>query len=104
MTVGRLMKQEDRAHKLTAYAEHIGYLRDRWQDEKEYEDWQDYIESARKQCPANFKFVKLTRSGTNLLCWFELDTLEKTTLQIKVTSKKWELLSFPKKGGDNAKG
>ena len=28
--------------------EQVSYLHDRWQDEKEYEDWQDYIDSATK--------------------------------------------------------
>lgn len=36
----------------------IGNLRDRWEDEKEYEDWEDYEEAMKKLIPKEFEFVK----------------------------------------------
>lgn len=36
-------------------------LRDRWEDEKEYEDFNDYVEAAKKLVPMNFIFVGLTK-------------------------------------------
>lgn len=30
----------------------LGYFRDRWQDEKEYEPWSDYVEAVRKAVEA----------------------------------------------------
>lgn len=39
----------------------FGYLHDRWQDEHEYEDFQDYINRAKKALPEDFEFVKMTK-------------------------------------------
>ena len=44
-------------------AQHLGYLFDRWQDEKEYEDFSDYVASMKKIIEgAGGKFVKMTKS------------------------------------------
>ena len=37
------------------------YLHDRWQDEREYEDWKDYIDAMRKIVPADTTFVKASK-------------------------------------------
>ena len=42
--------------------QHLGYLRDRWQDEKEYEDFNDYILSAKKCIEsAGAEFISLKK-------------------------------------------
>jgi predicted transcriptional regulator len=33
-------------------------LKERWDDEKEYEDWANYVKVLRKLTPKGFKFVK----------------------------------------------
>lgn len=32
---------------LKNYAEWMGYVRDRWEDEKEYEDWSEYVRTIK---------------------------------------------------------
>jgi len=42
--------------------EQVSYLHDRWQDEKEYEDWQDYIDSATKLVEkSGLEFIGLSK-------------------------------------------
>ncbi len=41
--------------------EYLGYLYDRWQDEKEYEDFNDYKVAMEKKLPSDFKFVTMTQ-------------------------------------------
>lgn len=36
----------------------LSYLYDRWQDEKEYEDFADYIEQMKKLAPEGTRFIK----------------------------------------------
>jgi hypothetical protein len=44
---------------LDSCAERLGYLRDRWQDEKEFEDFAAYIAEMKKLVPTNdFTFVR----------------------------------------------
>ncbi len=33
---------------VTKNAQQLFYLKDRWRDEREYEDWQDYVDAAAK--------------------------------------------------------
>jgi hypothetical protein len=44
----------------------IGSLYDRWQDESQYENWNDYVEAARKALPPSFTFVKLNKKPFSL--------------------------------------
>jgi hypothetical protein len=37
-------------------------LRDRWQDEKEYEDFSDYIARIKKAIPSDFEVLKVTKA------------------------------------------
>jgi hypothetical protein len=46
---------------MNALGEHLGYLRDRWQEEKEYEEFDDYVLSVKNNTPPGFEFVSLTR-------------------------------------------
>jgi hypothetical protein len=39
----------------------LGYLRDRWQDEHEYENFSDYIDAIKPAIPAPFLFVKMAK-------------------------------------------
>jgi len=39
----------------------LEYLHDRWQDEKEYENWTDYVDVMRKLTPPETEFVKATK-------------------------------------------
>lgn len=41
--------------------ERLGYLHDRWQDEKEYEDFAEYVNVMKSITPSPFTFVKATR-------------------------------------------
>ena len=43
-------------------ADYFGYLRERWKDEKEYEDFADYREAFTKNLPQGAKFVSMTQS------------------------------------------
>lgn len=40
----------------------LEYLYDRWQDEKEYEDFAEYKKVAQGYCTGDVKFEKLTKS------------------------------------------
>jgi predicted N-acyltransferase len=54
----------------TGALEYLGYCYDRWQDEKEYEDWQDYATALMKK----FKQVNPTKITKSPFCvWFMLD-------------------------------
>ena len=37
-------------------------LHDRWQDEKKYEDFKDYLEALKKNAPDRIEVLKLTKS------------------------------------------
>ena len=47
--------------KLRKYSDHVGYLRDRWQDEKEYEDWSEYEQSAKSNLPEECGFLRIKK-------------------------------------------
>lgn len=46
---------------LNKMLKHLGYLWERWQDEKEYEDWKDYIIAAKKVLPKDCIFISLSK-------------------------------------------
>ena len=46
---------------MDASADRMCYLYGRWQDEKEYEDFNDYIDAMRKMLPDGFKFEGATK-------------------------------------------
>lgn len=46
---------------VNASADRMCYLYDRWQDEYQYEDFNDYIDAMRKMLPDDFKFEGATR-------------------------------------------
>lgn len=43
-------------------ADMLGYLKGRWSDEHEYEDWNEYAKKMKEIAPKGFTFVKATRS------------------------------------------
>lgn len=43
-------------------AERMGYLRDRWLDEREHENWADYVAEFKKLVPEGFKFERAVKS------------------------------------------
>lgn len=53
---------DELARRFQPLLEKLGYLRDRWQDEREYEDWSDYVEAMKKLTPPEMAFVKATKA------------------------------------------
>lgn len=54
--------KEKRQQVAEAISGHMGYLWSRWQDEREYEDFADYVDSAKKAIEENGAvFEKLTK-------------------------------------------
>jgi hypothetical protein len=47
---------------LQAKGEPLACLRDRWQDERAYEDFADYVKAAEAMVPDDFAFHALTKS------------------------------------------
>lgn len=47
---------------LDGYGEFLGYLKCRWEDEKEYEDWKDYEKAIREKL-AGYNIVKVIKVG-----------------------------------------
>jgi len=45
ITLTQIMGKE----KVSEFGEYLGYLYHRWQDEKEYEDFDDYVQAANKK-------------------------------------------------------
>ena len=67
-------------------------LKERWQDEREYEDFKDYIEEAKKRFEKiGFKLVKMTKSFN-----LEFITPEEVTIYAKV-KKASNSLSYVKR-------
>lgn len=50
---------------LDKHGEYLGYLRDRWSDEKEYEDWSDYEKMMRERF-ADFVILRVLKVGVVL--------------------------------------
>lgn len=46
---------------LSDFIESLDYLAARWQDEREYEDFADYIAAAKKATPEGMEFVSLSK-------------------------------------------
>ena len=46
---------------LNEIGEHLSYLYYRWQDEKEYEDFSEYAESAKKMLPEDFIYTGMKK-------------------------------------------
>ena len=67
-------------------AESLIYLRERWQDEREYEDWKDYSDLIATKVPAGFKFMKATKRpfGVEIL---DVETNTKLHVFLKLSGK-----------------
>jgi len=49
--------------------ETIDYLQARWQDEKEYEDWNDYVDAMKKAIEKHgFQFIKAKKRPFGAVC------------------------------------
>jgi small-conductance mechanosensitive channel len=46
---------------LETAAQFLAYLKLRWADEREYEDWSEYVQAMTKRLPAGAKNVKMTK-------------------------------------------
>ncbi|MCP4599267.1 MAG: hypothetical protein GY847_01800 [Proteobacteria bacterium] len=66
----------------------MGYLFDRWQDEKEYEDFSEYIKMAKKALPDDCTFVSMKKRPFRI--YFSDTTRE---YYLNVTSRKMDLMS-----------
>jgi hypothetical protein len=42
-------------------ARHLSYLQQRWRDEREYEDWREYVTSMRSNLPSGATNVRMTQ-------------------------------------------
>jgi hypothetical protein len=80
---------EDLNKTLSKIADHCGYLWARWQDEREYEDFKDYVESIeakfRTELPAA-KVLKVTKRPFKVD--FELEG-ERRFVKVTGTSASW---------------
>jgi hypothetical protein len=61
------MSRDDVRKKLQAFlsgesGERMVYLRSRWLDEREYEDWNEYVAEMKKLIPEGFKFERAGKS------------------------------------------
>jgi hypothetical protein len=61
------MSRDDVRKKLQAFlsgesGERMVYLRSRWLDEREYEDWNGYVAEMKKLIPEGFKFERAGKS------------------------------------------
>ena len=54
-----------------AVADSLAYLYARWQDEKEYEDFEEYKNEAKKILPTNCEFKKMTKNPFELIFIYE---------------------------------
>lgn len=64
----------------------LGYLWSRWQDEKEYEDWNDYVEQLSKLAPEGAENITCSKRPFGIT--FELsDGNFRGTYSINCTSK-----------------
>lgn len=77
---------------MTEMADKVGYLYDRWQDEKEYEDFADYKAEACRFCnEKGYKYMKLSKRPFTLTLRFNdaiIMDLVVTARQIKTVWKK----------------
>jgi len=53
--------QREMERRFKPQLDRLQYLHDRWQDERAYEPWADYVEAMRKLAPAETEFVKATK-------------------------------------------
>lgn len=74
-------------------ADFLCSLRDRWQDEKEYEDISDYSVAMKKKFPQGFNLVKFTKAPFGFT--FTLDLQPGATYRMSATARsaKWERIS-----------
>jgi hypothetical protein len=59
--------QEVLSRVLDARADSMGMLADRWQDEKEYEDWSDYENVMKGWVPEGFTFERTQKSPFGMI-------------------------------------
>lgn len=69
----------------SAKADFLATLRDRWQDEKEYEDFADYVEAMKKALPADIHLVKMTKSPFGFT--FTVDNQPGAVYEMRATAR-----------------
>lgn len=70
------------------HGQYLGYLRDRWQDEKQYEDWSEY-EKMMRQKFSDFVILRVVKVGVVLS-----DGVSQVT--IKATAKSFSVMAVVK--------
>jgi len=61
--------------KISEFGEYFGYLYHRWQDEREYEDFEEYIQAANKKLKelaskkSGVSLVKMTKRPFKVIFW-----------------------------------
>ena len=79
---------EEWTAKATVIAEQMDYLRHRWEDERDYEDFAVYRAAARKVVEANgFEFIAMTKA---FALRFAVDTRYQCNMTIGLTQAKWK--------------
>lgn len=65
-------------------SDHLAYLRSRWQDEKEYEDFNDYIKAIKDTFPG-YNLQKFKKSPFSFVIKFDDPKLPE--MLVKITSR-----------------
>ena len=68
---------------LDQFGEFVGYLYDRWQDEKEYEDWADYVQAMKNKLDDHLEFKGASKRPFSMQF---LDTKENIEYAIQATA------------------
>lgn len=71
---------------LDQHGEHLAYLRDRWQDEKEYEPWADYEKSMRDRF-VGYVILRVVKVGVVLSDGVSEITIKANARSFSVTSR-----------------
>lgn len=83
-TVNEVLNEMVKSEAFQKDIEHLYMLKYRWMDEKKYEDFNNYVENAKKNIKS-FEIKKLQKSFT---VFFTVNGID---LQIKLNAKKWSI-------------
>lgn len=79
-----ILKEMIKSEEFLKDIDHLYMLKYRWMDEKDYEDFNDYIENAKKNV-SSFEIKKMQKSFT---VFFAVNGVD---LKIKLNAKKWKI-------------
>jgi len=71
---------------------YLGNLRDRWQDEKEYEDWNDYVTALKKKVDEidGAEFISMKKRPFS----FQWKTADGVVREMRATSRQITMVVF----------